>query len=750
MLTRLEMVGSVLHVHADDSSLKTTKTFTHGGITFDPQTGFATFGKDALMKMPAGLVLEEGATVSLQLVAPDGTLKKQTRAIVLHQAKDSHIFRAPGQSKTPAKFSREDGWTVDVRKIRAYFNHPGLKTDGPPPQWLQDSITRQKALWNRLAWLCRDARRKATPVDPEEISKFVNETILPKIDTLNDSLGRSKQKLKHPAKLKVDMPGIDGLWNFVGILRKRVENSLPVPEELLDITIAFAEQYKPDYTEINEFQKNVQSIGESAAAELNLRPYETRAVLGRFIAVLKNRKTRKEAWSDGWPMIRYGDDPRKEDWSLQYYFNKAGVKSEGLETDKGVPGLVFGKPRNPSETGHPSLSGRAAQYLLREATIHVPAGSRNVDWSYTFGILQHRPLPANSHIKQWELVYTEGKLWLCLTVEHQLPVAKPGELTAALDIGWRRVKDGLRMDGIRIGVLYEPVTKTFREIDVNLAKSPDDPTHRTPFEVALGPTRKEKRHITAFLPDWKPGDPTPGTFELRSILNSRRSYLKDTVKVNLSKALGDEVPGWFKKAGKHGILALREVFPGNTAVKEFVNAYEKDLKALDNLGHTGMPEQYRNTKEYMASVTRRLKYAYEQVAHDVCRHLQSKKISHLVIEANFLAKLAQKSEPPQTEGAERYALMNSQKYRQLVAVGNFVAILRKTAPKYAIAVSENAAKNTTRICAHCEHLNPPTAKQSFQCEGCNRTIEQDQNAAVNLSRFVLNPELQQKRDDVQV
>jgi hypothetical protein len=467
-------------------------------------------------------------------------------------------------------------------------------------------------------------------------------------------------------------------------------------------------------------------------------------VLGRFNAVLKNRKTRKAAWSDGWPKIRYCDDPRQEDWSIQYYFNKAGVKAEGLETSKGVPGLEFGRPKNPSETNHPNIRGRAARYLLREATITVPSGTKGEDWSYSFGILQHRPLPANSHIKQWELVYAERKLWLCLTVEHQRPVARPGELAAALDIGWRRVKDGPRMDGVRIGVLYEPATKTFREIEVNLVKSPNDPTHRTPFEVALGPTRKEKRHITAFLPDWKPGEPIPGTFELRSILSTRRSYLKNTVKANLCKALGEQVPGWFDKADKNGIFALREMVPDNAEVKELVDTFEKDLEALDNLGHSGMPEQYRTTKEYMASVTRRLQYGYEQVAHDICRYLLSKEITHLVIESNFLAKLAQNSEPTQTEEAEHFALVNSQKYRQFVGVGKFVAILKKTTPKYAISVSVNAPENTTRICAYCEHLNPPTAKQHFQCEGCNRLIDQDQNAAVNLSRSASNPELQRR------
>jgi len=126
MFSRLEMVSGQIHVHADNSSLKTTKTFTHGGIAFDPQTGFATFGKDALVKMPDGLVLEEGAVVSMQLVAPDGTLKKQTRVAALHQSKDSLIYRVPGQSKTPAKFSREDGWIIAVYKFRAYLSHPGI------------------------------------------------------------------------------------------------------------------------------------------------------------------------------------------------------------------------------------------------------------------------------------------------------------------------------------------------------------------------------------------------------------------------------------------------------------------------------------------------------------------------------------------------------------------------------------------------------------------------------------------------
>ena len=50
---------------------------------------------------------------------------------------------------------------------------------------------------------------------------FVDETIVARIDAMNDKLGRSNLKMKHPAKLtKGNMPGIDGLWNFVGATAK--------------------------------------------------------------------------------------------------------------------------------------------------------------------------------------------------------------------------------------------------------------------------------------------------------------------------------------------------------------------------------------------------------------------------------------------------------------------------------------------------------------------------------------------------
>jgi transposase len=120
----------------------------------------------------------------------------------------------------------------------------------------------------------------------------------------------------------------------------------------------------------------------------------------------------------------------------------------------------------------------------------------------------------------------------------------------------------------------------------------------------------------------------------------------------------------------------------------------------------------------------------------VCRYLKLKGTSHLIVEASFVAKAFRKQ-----DNEDPAALKNSHKYRQFVAVGKFVAVLKHIAVKYAIVVDTHEAINTTRICHHCNHLNASTEKETFSCEGCHKVLNQDQNAAINLSRFGRDPEL---------
>jgi hypothetical protein len=726
MISKLTIIDSTIHVRAQTNSLKVTKNFTHGGVKFDRKTGLVTFGSLPAVHFPASIPLHDGETLNFQLVAPDGTLKKQRRVGILRKVRDADIYRIAGISKTPGCFTIDDGWQIEVFKFRAYFTHPGLVTTGSPPEWLRKSIKRQRDFWNRLAWVCREARRKCFPVSSDEIKEFVNETILPEIDALNNTLGRSNQKIKHPEKLKVDMPGADGLWKFVGELRKRIENGKPVPNGLVDQIVSFAEHFKANYTAINEFESNISEIGEEEAQKLGLLRHEIRPVLSSFKSVLKNRRTRKLAWSEGWPLIKYSDSPDAKNWSLSYYLNRAGVKASDIETAKSVPGLHFGHPKEASATGHPNMTGCAAERLLREASIRIPNRNKEL-WEFRFGVLQHRPIPEDSHIKQWQLSEIDGKLWLNLTLEvkREAPAAST-ENAAGVDIGWRRTEEG-----VRIGVLYEPVDGTYKEVILDFQRSPRDHSERVPFRVNLGPTRWEKRNINRLIPEWKEGDRMPGTVELRAILGKRRSNLKDHAKALLRKHLGDAVPAWFDKAGKKGLLHLAEEFKHDSTVNQIVTDFITKDRALNTL-----------VSDYMERSTLRLEYGYQQIAHDICKYVDSKGVTCIVVEEGFLSRVSQQEPDPEIDGY--YALKNSQKYRQFSAVGKFVAILKMIARKQAISIKEVPASDTTRICHECGYLNPAKAKQRYQCHGCQRLIDQDYNASANLSETASGPVEPQK------
>jgi hypothetical protein len=703
-----------------DTSLKTVMAFKNGNLVFDLIKRTATFGKLPPVAVPDGVTLEDGAVLNFQLVAPDGSLRKQTRSGVLRaNEKQPGILRIAGMSKTARKFPAEDGWGYAIYKYRAYFSHPGLKTDGGLPEWLKGSIVRQKALWNRMAWLCREARRDCSPVPINEIIDFVQNTILPEIDEFNNALGRSKEKIKHPAKLKTEMPGLDGLWRFAGELRKRIEKGRAVPAGLLDRVVEFAQQFRTDYTPYNKFIANFTAIAEREAKVLKLRQFEVRPTVNTFKTVLDCRRVNKAPWSEGWPLIKYPDAPKSANWGLHYYFHKAGVDSAFLESRKGLPGLTFGPPIKPSDTGHHALTGVAARRAMREAEISIPGENRE-HWNFRFGVLQHRPLPDASHVKEWKLIFQDNALWLCFVVELQRPIPAPGPLAAGLDVGWRRTKEG-----ICFGTLYEPATKTFRELIIDLQESPNDHKDWAPFRINLGPSRWEKRNITQLMPDWKPGDPIPSTFETRAALQGRRNYCTNAAKVLLRKHLGERMPTWLDNAGRRGLLKLDDEFRDDTTAHDILSTWRQEDERLGKL-----------VRLYLGRSTKRLEYGHAQVAHDACRHLLQKGVNRLIVETSFLAKTSQNQ-----DYEDHVSLKRSQKYRQFAAIGKFMAVLKNTAVKYGITVNMHEAINTTRICQYCNRLNPSTEKEQFICDNCGRLIRQGQNAAVNLSRFGCDPEL---------
>ena len=745
MIKLLTYDGDCVFVHAGDTTLKTTKAFTHGTIVFDEKARTVTFGKTDAVALPDDLSLKENATLNFQLVAPDGTLRKQVRSGILKaNEKQPGLLHISGMAKSPRRYAAEDGWGNAIYKYRAYFTHPGLNTDGELPEWLKGSIHRQKAYWNQLAWLCRDARRNCSPVPTEEIIAFVQQTILPEIDAFNDSLGRSKDKMKHPAKLKKEDPGIDNLWHFVGELRTRIAKGRAVPDGLLEKVITFAQQYKPDYTPLNEFLNHFTEIAETEAAALKLRRFEIRPTMTAFRASLNRRQTNKSTWSEGWPLIKYPDSPKADDWGLHYYLNKAAVDAARLESGVNVGGLSFGPALEPAATGHANLHGDAAKRKMREAEISI-LGPDKEPWKFRFGVLQHRPLPENSHIKEWKLLFHNGALWLDIVVELQRPLPATGGLTAGLEIGWRRTEEG-----IRFGTLYEPVRSTIRELTIDLQRSPKDQKDRVPFRIDMGPNRWEKRNIArlflkhkpgeelkfskasdsirqiaALFPDWKAGDMVPNMLGVRDVLQQRRDAAMQTTKIQMRQHLGEQTPAWLDKAGRRGLLRLQEELKDDAKAQAILNPWWVNDEVIGKLA-----------RFYTARSVRRMEYGQMQVAHDVCRYLRDNGVSRLIVEAKFLAKVAQ-----QQDNNDPVVLQLSQKYRQFSASAKFLAFLKNTAAKYGIVIDTHVALNISRICHYCDHLNPPTAKESYQCEKCKRVVKQDPNAAINLARFGSDPEL---------
>jgi len=751
MIKLLNYDNDCVFVHAGDKTLKTTKAFTHGTIVFDEKARTATFGQTDAVALPENLPLKEDAVLNFQLVAPDGSLRKQVRSGVLNaNEKQPGTLRIPGTAKSGRRYAIKEGWGNAIYKYRAYFTHPGLDTDGELPEWLKGSIGRQKDYWNHLAWLCREARRKCSPVPTEEIVAFVQQTVLPEIDAFNDALGRSKDKMKHPVKLKQEAPGLDSLWHFVGDLRTRIEKGHPVPDGLLEKVTAFAQQYKPDYTPLNEFLNHFTEISEREAAAYKLRRFEIRPTIMAFKAVLARRKKNKSPWSKGWPLIKYPENQKADYWGLHYYLNKAAVDASRLESGANVGGLSFGPALEPDVTGHANLHGDAAKRKMREAQISI-LGPNREPWRFRFGVLQHRPLPENSHIKEWKLLFKEGALWLDLVIELQRPLPTDGGFVAGLEIGWRRTEEG-----IRFGTLYEPVHSTIRELTINLQRSPKDQGSRVPFCIDMGLNRWEKRNIAqlflkrkpgeelqfsklsdsirqvaSLFPEWKPGDTIPNMLGVKSALQNRLAYVMNTAKIQLRKHLGEQTPAWLDKAwlDKAGRYELRRL-----QKKELKD--DAEAQAILNTWRTNDEAINKLIRFYAARSTRRMEYGQIQVAHDVCRYLRDKGVSRLVVESKFVAKVAQ-----QQDNYDPVALQRSQKYRQFAAPAKFLEKLKNTAMKYGIVIRHHTALNISGICHYCDHLNPPTEKESYQCENCKRVVKQDPNAAINLARFGSDPEL---------
>ena len=770
MYSSVKLSNGTYFVRMKSTGLAATKGFTHGRVSFDPLGKTIQFSHHPPVPFPNfDETVRKDAVLSFGLLAPDGSERPQKREVLIIEGKDGQLF-APGISKTPSNNSKEDGWRTRVLKFRAYFTHPGVEVeDGTTanhieiPQWLQDSINRQRRFRNRLVKLCIDARNACCPVNYEDFTSFVKERVLPAVDDFNNSLGRSKDKIS-TKKLRVETPSVFFLMRFGAFLQHLENEGKPVPEGLAQRIFAFTKDLKLDFTPINQFQRNLNAIVrqeryledlslverrnedgelqihkvyrrlsdpdaiEARRSALELRVWEWEHVVAGFKSTLESRRTLRRPFYEGWP--RFSDE-KSTNWGLHYYLRNGGTDAS-LLIGKGVRGLKLEPAVPPHLSGRTwEPTGRRARRELNPVQISFRDKITGEQLIFHFVVLRHRfPIPEGTLIKEWKLIHNRNGLWLCFVVEGRFakPTIKSGK-TAAVHIGWRR-------EGAELwpAMVFDPTCKgrdSFRRVIVDTELLPEKSDEHTPFRINMGPSRKGRRSpywINGSKPHLRAEAGEAEAVQIQDTWNGIewlgqwRDDRKDIFKSLLLNSL-NPVPRGLQKAGVRTLHEIGESLTDSILVKAY-KAWAAEDQEIGNL-----------TTEFSTRIASRLSNGYSRVAHDICRLFSEHGVSTIAIQDSLLAKVAKKKKSSETE-AERAILQNSQSNRQRIAPGLLLKKLLSVAEVYGLNVVkvENAYISRTHNNGEpeCNHVNPPSVQRLITCEKCGKVYDQDENACRNM------------------
>ena len=756
-------------VRLKSAGMAAVKGFTHGRVSFDPIATTVQFSHHPPLPFPDfAETVKKDAVLSFGLLAPDGTERPQKREVLVLEGKGGQLF-APGISKNPSNNSKEDGWRTRVLKFRAYFTHPGVENEPGTtanhieiPQWLQDSINRQRRFRNRLVRLCLDAREACCPVDYGDFTCFVKKIVLPAVDDFNNSLGRSRDKIS-AKKLRVETPSIFFLMRFGAFLQHLENDGKPVPVGLVQRISAFTKDLKVDFKPINQFQRNLSAIVrqeryledlslverknedgevrvhkvyrrlsdpdaiEAHRSELELRDWEWEHVVAGFKSTLKSRSTLRRPFYEGWP--RFSDE-KSTNWGLHYYLRNGGSDAS-LLTGKGVRGLKL-EPAVPPHLSDRKWepTGRRAQRELNPVQISFHDKLAGEQFIFHFVVLRHQfPIPEGTLIKEWKLIHNRNGLWLCFVVEGRFakPTIKSGK-TAAVHIGWRR-------EGAELwpAMVFDPTCKgrdSFHRVVVDTELLPEKSDVHTPFRINMGPSRKGRRSpywINGSKPHLRAEAGSTGAVQIQDTwngiewLSQWRDDRKDIFKSLLLNSLNPG-PRGLQKAGVRTLHKIGESLADSILVEAY-KAWAAEDKQIADL-----------TTEFSARIASRLSEGYSLVAHDICRLFSERGVSTIAIQNSLLAKVAKKKSPDTEE--ERAISDNSRSNRQRIAPGQLLMKLLSVAEVYGLNVVKVENPYISR--AHnngeseCNHVNPPSVQRLITCEKCGEVYDQDENACRNM------------------
>jgi hypothetical protein len=633
-----------------------------------------------------------------------------------------------GQSKSPRK---RPNWPVLTYAYRLYADHAGVAANRELPPFLAQMIEAKRLLWNAMCKLCELAIEKGQTI-PADVVDALATDVTTTLTAFNDSLGRSKDKIPFPKDDSKHIPAqrVGAYFSFVARLNHLAKEGKPVPEGLEARVDSVLKQHPYDWTHFRAFEREIISIGAELTKSMAIPTSIAEPVIRTYQSVFKRRRTLKMKGFDGVP---HQKDSRWFNWFHEFSFRSGGLKVAHLNL-KGSSTLRFGDPVSPEISGHALMKGRKATLrTLRPITFTIEGQE------VTFAMMMHRPLPANGLLKQWRLLYRDGKYAVNFMLE--IPPYTEAILgaggVAGLDLNWRVLPSG----GILLGMLTDGNEDTLIVFDMDRSAHATDEGGMIEtyseggfrvVSLGVGPSRWGKNNIRKSV-----NYGVPDTFDGARQIRVLRDKAKDKLKIRLARMLGEEAPSYLSLCGARGLKQLAQELE---AVHPEVSAEILQWVVQD-------ADICRVTRKLSSLLDGRIKRGYDQLAHHLCRKLSKDGIKRIAIEKNFLKTVAEAEKKYQPE-----ALQNSARYRQAVGASNMIRILEHIAAKYGITLSRREAAFTTSRCRFCGAICEFGAKRSTQCPGCSRVIDQDQNAAHNLRNAELNeinsPALQEETKQV--
>jgi transposase len=705
-----------------------------------------------------------------------GVRHPQTRTLTFTLHEKTGTYRCAGKSTSDALFTAADGWLPQTFKFRLYRSHAGIETDREGLAYLDSLAAQRRAAFNAGAYLCVKKQRECYAALQPELAKYRDEFVIPAIKTFNDSLGRSKEKLRHPKGIGKKYLTLSPFRRLIAQIKHREADKLTNPLGLRQNLEEFVARlqgeinYEPTNTLKSAWPKLfAETLTEK---EITVIPAIQKAVEAQMATTIGNRKNM--AFDKGWPKPKYEEDG--DDWIFSQHIDAAGIPATKLFAAKGFGGLRIGTAIVPQMSGHPAMLAGSlnTRRSFRPVTFMLPGNKGEERQPVTLAGLIHREFPAGCHIKQWTLSKKDDKMWLCLSLLVQFPKTQEPNLPAAgVDVGWY-IDPATRY--VRLATVHHPGCNEERFVTVDFEgvygckadqkfgrdeakKANDEVNQREAFHVRLGASSWGRGNIKRDQAKASPLYETQAEVteqvrqtaeaikeglitleEARGVidryltlsdefvfvdtfsgivdLQKRRSELTECVKQYVLRSLGNDAPIWAAKMGSRGMRKLGGEPEANEAVRSVIGAWSKT------------DERFARYHAWMAArITGRRKTEYERVANDIMRWLQGS-VSVVRVEDRFVKKVAESVTP-----LSDYGLRHGQRYRQWVAPSDFIETLRKTAPKYGSEIERMEAAWTTRWCRACDKETTPKdpAARKQRCLECNNIYDQDQNAAQNLA-----------------